>query len=100
MQQQSIYEEAINSGSSSKEVPNLNSKSEDRKYHVQEQAPQGFIAAGLPPPEKGRTFSYFIIYILCIDRFAFPAFIPEINCKVQTIIFSRFIVWARTFSAI
>ena len=69
MHQQSIYEEAINSGSSSKEVPNLNSKSKDRKYHVQEQAPQGFIAAGLPPPEKGRAFSYFIIYILCIDRF-------------------------------
>ena len=69
MQQQSIYEEAMNSGSSSKEVPNLNSKSEDRKYHVQEQAPQGFISVGLPPPEKGRTFSYFIIYILCIDRF-------------------------------
>ena len=100
MQQQIINEEAMNLGSSSKEVPNLNSRTEDRKYHAWKQAPQGFIAADLPPPEKGRMFTYFIIYVLCIGRFSFPAFIPEINCKVYTIMFSRFTVWARMFSTI
>ena len=58
------------------------------------------IAADLPPPEKGRMFTYFIIYVLCIDRFSFPTFISEINFKVQTIMFSHFTVWARMFSAI
>ena len=89
MQQQIINEGAMNSGFGSKEVSNLNSRTEDRKYHAWEQAPQGFISVDLPPPEKGRMFTYFIIYVLCICRLSFPAFISEINCKVQTIMFSR-----------
>ena len=90
----------MNSESSLEKISNLNSKLEDRKYHVQKQVPQGFIATDLPPPEKSRMFTYFIIYVLCIGRFSFPAFIPEINFKVQKIMFSRFTVWARMFSAI
>ena len=51
-QLQIINEETINSVSSLIKVSSLNSKSKDREYHAQEQAPQGFIAADLLPPEK------------------------------------------------
>ena len=77
MQQQIINEEAMNSESILKNVSNSNSKSEDRKYHAQKQAPQGFIAADLPPPEKSRTSTYFIIVVLYISGFSFPAFISR-----------------------
>ena len=75
MQQQIVNEGAMNSVSGMKKVSNLNSKPVDRKYHVQKQAPQGFIAADLPPPAKCQISTYFIIYVLFVSRFSFPAFI-------------------------
>ena len=79
MQQQIIIEGEMNSVFGMKKVSNLNSKPVDRKYHVQKQAPQGLIAANLPPPAKSRIFTYFIIYVLFVSRFSFPAFISGNN---------------------